>query len=100
MRTFMAGFGKELGQRPWRLLLFGKVFGKSLNDDHIKDLLSGKRIFLKNLKNREGKTYDVYLTPDGIEDYTYELNGKERAGSRFTFKIEFPKKKTEGGVNG
>ncbi len=44
------------------------------------------------LKGKKG-SYDAYLIPEGIEDYSYTKDGKEVKGSQYKFKIEFPKKK-------
>ena len=46
------------------------------------------------LRGKSGKVYDVYLIPEGIEDYSYMKDGKEVRGSQFRFKMEFPKRKS------
>lgn len=45
----------------------------------------------KGLKGKKG-SYDAYLIPEGIEDYSYTKDGKEIKGSQYKFKMEFPKR--------
>jgi DNA topoisomerase-3 len=71
----------------------GRAMGLVLNDGQIKNLLEGKKILVKGLKGKTGKTYDAYLIPEGIEDYSYTKDGKEIKGSQYKFKMEFPKRK-------
>ena len=67
---------------------FGKAYGKELTKTQIKTLLNGKKILMKGLTSKSGKTYDAYLTPDGISEYEY--NGNKKYG--FAYKMEFPSK--------
>lgn len=67
---------------------FGKAYGKELTKTQIKTLLNGKKILMKGLTSKSGKTYDAYLTPDGISEY--EFNGNKKYG--FAYKMEFPSK--------
>lgn len=46
----------------------------------------------KRLKREKG-TYDAYLIPEGIEDYSYTKDGKEIRGSQYKVRLEFPKRK-------
>lgn len=67
-----------------------KAFGKKLTDKQVKDLLEGKKILVRGLKSKAGKSYDAYLKPDGItESGQYKF---------FRFQMEFAnrgrKKKT------
>lgn len=71
----------------------GRAMGAALSDADIKSLLQGKRIFVKNLKNKAGKTYDAYLKPVGIEDYSYVKDGNSISGKQWKFEIEFPKRR-------
>lgn len=71
----------------------GRAMGSVLNDTQVKDLLAGKKTLVKGLKGKSGKSYDAYLIPEGIEDYSYTKDGKEVKGSQYKFKMEFPKKK-------
>ena len=48
---------------------------------------------MKGLKGKNGKTYDAYLTPEGIENFAYTKDGKEIKGFQYKFKMEFPQKK-------
>ena len=47
--------------------------------------------FVKGLKGKKG-TYDAYLIPEGIEDYSYTKDGKEIKGSQYKVKLEFAKR--------
>lgn len=75
-------------------MIVSKAIGKSLTDAQVKSLLSGKKTLVKGLKNKAGKIYDAYLTPEGVEAFTY--SGKEGAiveGVSYKFKMDFPHKK-------
>ncbi|MBR2949039.1 MAG: DNA topoisomerase 3 [Lachnospiraceae bacterium] len=62
-----------------------------LTDEQVKDLLNGRRIFLKNLPAKSGGTYSAYYVPDGVEEYSYEgKDGKHYSGKQFKIRIEFP----------
>ena len=69
----------------------GKAMGTVLSDTQIKSMLEGKKTFVKGLKGKKG-TYDAYLIPEGIEDYSYTKDGKEIKGSQYKVKLEFAKK--------
>ena len=63
----------------------GKAMGTVLSDTQIKSMLEGKKTFVKGLKGKKG-TYDAYLIPEGIEDYSYTKDGKEIKGSQYKVK--------------
>ena len=69
----------------------GKAMGTVLSDTQIKSMLEGKKTFVKGLKGKKG-TYDAYLIPEGIEDYSYTKDGKEIKGSQYKVKLEFVKR--------
>ncbi len=69
-----------------------RVMGASLSDSQVKSLLDGKKTLVKGLKGKKG-SYDAYLIPEGIEDYSYTKDGKEVKGTQYKIKLEFPKKK-------
>lgn len=71
----------------------GRAMGAALSDANIKSLLQGKRTLVKNLKSKAGKTYDAYLKPVGIEDYSYTKDGSSISGKQWKFEIEFPKRR-------
>ena len=75
----------------------GHVMGISLTDVQVKDIISGKKIFLKGLKSRQGKNYNAYITANGTEEYSYTKNGEEKKGVRYKVAMEFPGKKLSGG---
>ncbi len=66
-----------------------RAMGATLTDSQIKSLLEGKKTLVKGLKGKKG-SYDAYLIPEGIEDYSYTKDGKEIKGSQYKFKLEFP----------
>ena len=69
-----------------------RAMGTALTDSQIKSMLAGKKIFVKGLRGKKG-SYDAYLIPEGIEDYSYTKDGKEIKGFQYKVKLEFPKKK-------
>ena len=70
----------------------GKALGVTLSDSQVKSLLQGKKILVKGLKGKKG-SYDAYLIPESIEDFSYTKDGKEINGFQYKFKMEFPPKK-------
>ena len=70
-------------------MILGRVFGAALTDAQVGELLAGKKILLKGLKSREGKSYDAYVSPVGTEEYSYTKDGEERSGVRFKVDLEY-----------
>ena len=70
----------------------GRAMGAVLSDSQIKSMLEGKKTLVKGLKGKKG-TYDAYLIPEGIEDYSYTKDGKGIRGSQYKVRLEFPKRK-------
>ena len=66
--------------------------GEVLTDSQIKSMLEGKKTLVKGLKGKKG-SYDAYLIPEGVEDYSYTKDGKEAKGFQYKIKLEFPNKK-------
>ena len=58
-----------------------RAMGAVLTDSQIKSMLEGKKTFVKGLKGKKG-SYDAYLIPEGIEDYSYTKDGKESKTKR------------------
>ncbi|MBD5156489.1 MAG: type IA DNA topoisomerase [Butyrivibrio sp.] len=69
-----------------------RAMGATLTDSQIKSMLEGKKTLVKGLKGKKG-SYDAYLIPEGIEDYSYTKDGKEIKCSRYKIKLEFLPKK-------
>ena len=69
-----------------------RAMGAVLTDSQIKNMLEGKKTLVKGLKGKKG-SYDAYLIPEGVEDYSYTKDGKEIKGSQYKVRLEFPKKK-------
>ena len=69
-----------------------RVMGAALTDSQAKSLLEGKKTLVKGLRGKKG-SYDAYLIPEGVENYSYTKDGKEIKGSQYKVKMEFPKKK-------
>ena len=72
----------------------GKALGVTLSDTQVKSLLQGKKILVKGLKGKKG-SYDAYLIPESIEEFSYTKDGKEIKGFQYKFKMEFPPKKNK-----
>ena len=70
----------------------GKALGVTLSDTQVKSLLQGKKILVKGLKGKKG-SYDAYLIPESVEEFSYTKDGKEIKGFQYKFKMEFPPKK-------
>ena len=74
-------------------MTLGRAYGKELTEKQVKDLLEGKKILVEGLKSKKGGTYNAYLTPDGVQEYSYTgKDGTEINGFQYKFNIEFPKK--------
>ena len=69
-----------------------RAMGAALTDSQVKSLLEGKRTLVKGLKGKIG-SYDAYLFPEGVEDYSYTKDGKEIKGFQYKVRLEFPNKK-------
>ena len=67
----------------------GKALGVTLSDSQVKSLFQGKKILVKGLKGKKG-SYDAYLIPESIEEFSYTKDGKEIKGFQYKFKMEFP----------
>ena len=72
----------------------GRAMGATLSDTQMKSLLEGKKTLVRGLKGKKG-SYDAYLIPEGVEDYSYIKDGKEIKGSQYKFKMEFPPRKSK-----
>ena len=69
----------------------GKALGVTLSDSQVKSLLQGKKILVKGLKGKKG-SYDAYLIPERVEEFSYTKDGKEIKGFQYKFKMEFSQK--------
>lgn len=69
-----------------------RAMGVMLTDSQVKSLLAGEKTLVKGLKGKKG-SYDAYLIPEGIEEYSYTKDGKRIKGTQYKVKLEFPKKK-------
>lgn len=75
-------------------MILGKVRGKDLTNEQVRDLLSQKKIHVTGLKKKDGGTYSAYFTPVGIEEYSYSTkNGEIKHGWQYKFSVQFPKRK-------
>ena len=72
-----------------------RIMGVGISETQLKSLLAGKKILLKGIKKKScNGTFDAYIIPEGIEDYSYKTtSGNEVSGKQFKFKMEFPKRK-------
>ena len=55
------------------------------SDTQMKSLLEGKKTLVRGLKGKKG-SYDAYLIPEGIEDYSY--NQRRKGNQRFAVQIQ------------
>ena len=69
----------------------GKALGVALTDSQVKSLLQGKKILVKGLKGKKG-SYDAYLIPESVQEFSYTKDGKEIKGFQYKFKMEFSQK--------
>ncbi|MBR4027254.1 MAG: DNA topoisomerase III, partial [Lachnospiraceae bacterium] len=69
-----------------------RYFKTPFTDTQIKELLAGKQILLKGLIGKNNRMYDMFLKPTGIEEYSYEKNGKTITGYQFVYEKSYPKK--------
>ena len=69
----------------------GKALGVALTDSQVKSLLQGKKILVKDLKGKKG-SYDAYLIPESVQEFSYTKDGKEIKGFQYKFKMEFSQK--------
>ena len=67
-----------------------RAMGAVLTDSQVKSLLEGKKTLVKGLKGKKG-SYDAYLIPEGVEDYSYIKNGKVIEGTQYKVRLEFQK---------
>ena len=74
----------------------GKAFWVTLSDSQVRSLLQGKKILVKGLKGKKG-SYDAYLIPESVEEFSYTKDGKEIKGFQYKFKMEFPQTKGKQG---
>ena len=70
-------------------------YGMSMNltDTQLRNLFEGKKILVKDLKSKAGKTYDAYFVPLCIEEFSYTKDGKEITGLQYKVRKEFAKNK-------
>ena len=54
-------------------------------------MLEGKKTLVKGLKGKKG-SYDAYLTPEGLENFSYTKDGKEISGTQYKCRMEFPQR--------
>ena len=69
----------------------GKALGVTLSNAQVKSLLQGKKMLVKGLKGKKG-SYDAYLIPEKIEEFSYTKDRKKIKGFQYKFKMEFPQK--------
>ena len=60
----------------------GKALGVTLSDTQVKSLLQGKKILVKGLKGKKG-SYDAYLIPESVQEFSYTKDGKEIKGFQY-----------------
>lgn len=70
-----------------------KAFGKTLTDTQLKSILNGKKTLVKGIPKKDDnkKTYDAYLTKEGVSSYEY--NGKTYYSIKYHMEPAFKTKK-------
>lgn len=71
----------------------GRYYSTVFSDKQVKSLLAGEKILLKGMKGKDGKPYDLCLKPAGVEEYSYEKDGKTMTGYQYSYEKSYPKKK-------
>ncbi|SDB49801.1 type IA DNA topoisomerase [Butyrivibrio sp. INlla16] len=81
-------------------LALGKYYGQTFTEDQIRDLLAGKQVLMSNQKGKNGKTFDVLISIEGEEEFSYEKDGQTFVGYGLTYTKEFVKKpKGQGSIS-
>ena len=90
--VLMGKFGAYCSEKCGMSL--GYVMGKQLSEEQVKKLLAGEKILMKDLKSKKGGSYDAYLKPEGVEQYSYTTkDGEEKSGYQYKLSFSFPKEK-------
>ncbi len=76
----------------------GKALGVTLSDTQVNSLLQGKKILVKGLKGKKG-SYDAYLIPESVEEFSYTKDGKEIKDSSISLRWNFLKRQESKGRN-
>ncbi|MCM1424973.1 MAG: DNA topoisomerase, partial [Eubacterium sp.] len=70
-----------------------RIRGKTITDEQVTALLKKQKVYITELKKREGGNYSAFFVPIGIEPYSYTTNdGTQKQGYQFKFQVEFKKK--------
>lgn len=69
------------------------VGGRKPTETEFISLCRGQRIMMKNLKKKTSGTFDAYVQAKGVEDYSYEKDGKTISGKRLKTEFIFPKRR-------
>lgn len=68
-----------------------RYYGNIFTEEQVKALLENRKILLRNQKAKNGRSYDMYLVPEGTEDFSYiKKDGTEFHGKQFVFSKEYP----------
>lgn len=69
------------------------VGGRKTTESEFIALCRGQRIMMRNLKKKSGGTFDAYVQAKGIEDFSYEKEGKTISGKKLKTEFIFPKRR-------
>lgn len=69
------------------------VGGRKPTETEFVALCRGQRIMMKNLKKKAGGTFDAYVQAKGVEDFSYEKDGKTISGKKLKTEFIFPKRR-------
>jgi len=76
------------------------ILGVNLTRPQLESLLEGKRTYVEKIPKKKGGTYDAYLTPEEIIDYSYLKDGEEIRGKQYLLELEYARKKGGFRTNG
>ncbi len=66
------------------------VFGKKITETQYVSLCSGKKTKISGIPKKEGKgTYSAFAIPEGVENFSYEKDGKEIFGKQLKLKMVY-----------
>lgn len=70
--------------------VIGKMFGVKLKEEQVISLCMNKKTSISGIKKKDGSgTYTAYAIPKGIEDFSYEKDGKVIRGKQLKCERSF-----------
>lgn len=67
-----------------------RVFGKKITDKQFVSLCNGRKTKISGIEKKSGDgTYNAYAVPEGVEDFSYQKDGKIVKGKQLKCKMTF-----------